>query len=51
MRATAATVALVLAGCAHASGVRYTFMPCNPGFQDAVAACFFEAGMGPPIAA
>jgi hypothetical protein len=51
MRVAAAMVALVLAGCAHASGVRYTFMPCNPGFQDAVVACFYEPGMGPPIAA
>jgi hypothetical protein len=51
MRVAAAMVALALAGCAHASGVRYTFMPCNPGFQDAVVACFYEAGMGPPTAA
>ena len=51
MRVAAAVVALVLAGCAHASAVRYTFMPCNPGFPGSVVACFYEAGMGPPIAA
>ncbi len=46
MRAMIVMVALVLTGCAHASGVRYTFAPCNPGFQNAVMACFYEAGIG-----
>src|SRR5207248_6602682 len=45
MNAGAVTLALVLAGCAHAAGVRYTFTPCNPGFQAAVIACFYEAGI------
>jgi len=49
MRAMIVMVALVLTGCAHASGVRYTFAPCNPGFQDAVMACFYEAGIGGPV--
>jgi len=49
MRAMIVMVALVLTGCAHASGVRYTFAPCNPGFQDAVTACFYEAGIGGPV--
>src|SRR2546422_6631974 len=48
MKAVAVTLALVLAGCAHASGVRYTFTPCNTSFQDAVMACFYEAGIGGP---
>ncbi len=49
MRAMIVMVALVLTGCAHASGVRYTFTPCNPSFQDAVMACFYEAGIGGPV--
>jgi hypothetical protein len=24
-------------------------MPCDPGFQDAVAACFYQAGIGGPV--
>ncbi len=48
MKAGAVTLVLVLAGCAHVSGVRYTFTPCNPGFQDTVRACFYEAGIGGP---
>src|SRR3989441_10649068 len=48
IKAVAVTLALVLAGCAHASGVRYTFTPCNTSFQDAVMACFYEAGIGGP---
>ncbi len=51
MKAVAITLALVLAGCAHASGVRYTFTPCNPGFQNAVRACFYEAHIGGPVVA
>jgi hypothetical protein len=51
MRAVAVTLALVLTGCAHAAGVRYTFTPCNPGFQDTVIACFYEAGIGGPVVA
>lgn len=43
-----AAVALALAGCAHAAGLRYAFTPCNPGFQNAVKACFYQAGMMPP---
>jgi hypothetical protein len=44
----AVALAFVLAGCAHAAGLRYTFSPCNRGFQNAVAACFYEAhGSGP----
>ena len=49
MKAGAVTLVLVLAGCAHVSGVRYTFTPCNPGFQDTVRACFYEAGIGGPV--
>ena len=44
MRFAVAAMALVLAGCAHAAGLRYTFTPCNARFQDTVAACFYEAG-------
>jgi len=43
-RAAIVTMALLLAGCAHAAGLRYTFMPCNPGFQRAVVACYRQAG-------
>jgi len=43
-RAALATVALVLAGCAHAAGLRYTFTPCNADFQRTVVACFRQAG-------
>jgi hypothetical protein len=49
MKTAGVALALVLAGCAHVSGVRYTFMPCNPGFQDAVAACLYQAGIGGPV--
>jgi hypothetical protein len=49
MRNVIVMVALVLTGCAHASGVRYTFTPCNRGFQDAVRACFYEAGIVGPV--
>jgi hypothetical protein len=31
--------------------LRYAFTPCNPGFQNAVKACFYEAHMMPPTAA
>jgi hypothetical protein len=49
MRNVIVTVALVLTGCAHASGLRYTFTPCNRGFQDAVRGCFYEAGVVGPV--
>src|SRR5262249_59180748 len=39
-----AAAALVLAGCAHCAGLRYTLTPCNARFQNTVAACFPEAG-------
>lgn len=51
MRATAVMVAVVLTGCTQVSAVRYTFMPCNPGFQAAVATCLYAAGIGGPIGA
>ena len=51
MKAVAVTLALALAGCAHASGLRYIFAPCNPGFHDSVRACLYEAGIGGPVAA
>jgi len=41
--------ALLLAGCTQASAVRYTFTPCNAGFQEAVRACFYAGHAGPPI--
>jgi hypothetical protein len=41
----------MLGGCSHASAMRYTFTPCNAGFQQTVQACFYEGHMGPVPAA
>ena len=51
LRAAVVVAAFTLTSCAHAAGVRYTFKPCNAGFQQAVTACFYEGhGSGPVVA-